>query len=227
MYEVLDERPMKERTNQQWLAALREPGLGQESALADLRASLVRGLGYAMADRPQVSEADIEGFVQDALLKILDNLASFRGDSRFTTWAQKIAVHEAFTELRRKRWENISLEEMIARYEGDFTPSILTDPEPSPEEQVTQWRLLETVKRLVVDELTDRQRQAIVAIVFAEMPTEEVARRMGTNRNALYKLMHDARQRLKQRLQAEGISLEDALSAFETPSGKRSSPHHV
>jgi RNA polymerase sigma-70 factor (ECF subfamily) len=180
-----------------------------------------------MADRPQVTEADIEGFVQDALLKILDNLASFRGESRFTTWAQRIAVHEAFTELRRKRWENISLEEMIARYEGDFTPSILTDSGPSPEERVTQRHLLETVKRLIVEELTDRQRQAIIAVVFAGMPTEEVARRMGTSRNALYKLMHDARQRLKRRMQAEGISLEDALATFETPSGKRSGAQHV
>ena len=218
---------MQERTNQQWLAALSQPGPEQERALVDLRAFLVRGLGYAMADRPQVSQADIEGFVQEALLKILDNLASFRGNSRFTTWAQKIAVHEAFTELRRKRWENVSLEEMIARYEGDFTPSVLTDPEPAPEERVTQQLLLETVKRLIVEELTDRQRQAIVAVVFAGMPTEEVARRMGTNRNALYKLMHDARQRLKRRMHAEGISLEDALRAFETPSGKRSGTHHV
>jgi RNA polymerase sigma-70 factor (ECF subfamily) len=180
-----------------------------------------------MADRPRVTEADIEGFVQDALLKILDNLDSFRGESRFTTWAQRIAVHEAFTELRRKRWENVSLEEMIARYEGDFTPSILTDPDPSPEERVAQRRLMETVERLIVEELTDRQRRAIIAVVFAGMPTEEVARRMGTNRNALYKLMHDARQRLKRRMQAEGISLEEALAAFETPSGKRSSAQHV
>jgi RNA polymerase sigma-70 factor (ECF subfamily) len=218
---------MQERTNQQWLAALSEPGPEQEGALADLRAFLVQGLGYAMADRPRVLDADIEGFAQDALLKILDNLASFRGDSRFTTWAQKIAVHEAFTELRRKHWENVSLEEIIARYEGDFTPSFLTDSDPSPEERVTQRRLMETVKRLIMEELTNRQRQAIIAVVFAGMPTEEVARRMGTNRNALYKLMHDARQRLKRRLQAEGISLEDALAAFETSPGKRSSAQHV
>jgi RNA polymerase sigma-70 factor (ECF subfamily) len=218
---------MRERTNQEWLAALSEPGPEREAALTDLRTFLVRGLGYAMADRPQVSEADIEGFAQDALLKILDNLASFRGESRFTTWAQKIAVHEAFTDLRRKRWENVSLEEMIARYEGDFTPDVLTDPEPSPEERVTQQRLLELVKRLIAEELTDRQRQALIAVIFAGMPTEQVARRMGTSRNALYKLMHDARQRLKRRLQAEGISLEDALAAFETSPGKRSSAQHV
>lgn len=218
---------MRERTNQEWLAALSEAGPEREAALADLRTFLVRGLGYAMVDRPRVTGADIEGFVQDTLLKILENLDSFRGESRFTTWAQRIAVHEAFTELRRQRWENISLEQLIARYEGDFTPSFLTDSDPSPEERVTQRRLLDTVERLIVEELSDRQRQAIIGVVFAGMPTEEVARRMGTNRNALYKLMHDARQRLKRCMQAEGISLEDAPAAFETPPGKRSSAHHV
>jgi RNA polymerase sigma-70 factor (ECF subfamily) len=207
---------MKERTNEAWLAALSEPGPEQTAALADLRSLLVRGLGYAMADRPGVTEADIEGFVQDALLKILDNLDSFRGESRLTTWAQKIAVHEAFTELRRKRWEDVSLDDMIAHYEGDFTPSILTDPDPSPEQQVTQQALLELVKRLIAEELTDRQRRVLIAVLFAGMPTEEVARRMGTNRNTLYKLIHDARQRLKRRMIAEGISVGEALAAFES-----------
>jgi RNA polymerase sigma-70 factor (ECF subfamily) len=206
---------MTERTNESWLAALSEPGPEQTAALADLRSLLVRGLGYAMADRPGVTEANIEEFVQDALLKILDNLDSFRGESRFTTWAQKIAVHEAFSELRRKRWEDVSLDDMVARYEGDFTPSVLTDPDPSPEQQVTQQGLLEMVRRLVSEELTDRQRQALMAVAFAGIPTEEVARRLGTNRNALYKLMHDARQRLKRRMMAEGISAEEALAAFE------------
>jgi RNA polymerase sigma-70 factor (ECF subfamily) len=206
---------MVERSNEGWIAALSEPGPEQTAALVDLRRLLVRGLGYAMADRPSVTEADIEGFVQDALLKILDNLGSFRGESRFTTWAQKIAVHEAFTELRRKRWENVSLDDIVGQYEGDFTPAVLTDPDPSPEQQITQQAMLDLVKRLIVEALTERQRRALTAVVLAGMPTEEVARRMGTNRNALYKLIHDARQRLKERMEAEGVSAEEALSAFE------------
>ncbi|MGD8245591.1 MAG: sigma-70 family RNA polymerase sigma factor [Anaerolineae bacterium] len=207
---------MTERTNEAWIAELSEPGRAQSAALADLRATLVRGLGYAMADRPAVGAADIEGFVQNALVKILDNVDSFRGESRFTTWAQKIAVHEAFSELRRKRWENVSLDAMLSRYDGDFTPSVLTDPAPSPEQRVTQQALLDMVKRLVAEELTDRQRRALTAVVFAGVPVEEVARRMGTNRNALYKLMHDARQRLKRRMLSEGVSVDEALSAFES-----------
>ena len=105
---------------------------------------------------------------------------------------------------------------MVAQYEGDFTPSVLTDPGPSPEQQVTQQALLELVKRLIAEELTDRQRRALTAVLFAGMPTEEVARRMGTNRNALYKLIHDGRQRLKRRMMAEGVSVGEALAAFES-----------
>ena len=44
---------------------------------------------------------------------------------------------------------------------------------------------------------------------------EEAARRLKTNRNALYKLLHDARLRLKQRLQTEGLTAQEVLEAFE------------
>jgi len=49
----------------------------------------------------------------------------------------------------------------------------------------------------VREELTERQRQALVAVRIQGMPLAEVARCMNTNRHALYKLLHDARQRLK------------------------------
>jgi len=205
---------MAERTNQEWLTALRGPG--REQALADLRSLLVRGLRYALADRPGVTEADLEDFAQEALLKIMAGLDSFRGESRFTTWAHKIAVRVAFTELRRQRWKDVPLQDLIARYdEGDFTPAALTDPAPSPDRRATQRMLLATVQRLIAEELTDRQRQAMTAVMIGGMPLEEVARRMGTNRNALYKLLHDARRRLKKQMLATGLSPQDVLAAFE------------
>jgi RNA polymerase sigma-70 factor (ECF subfamily) len=203
---------MVDRTNQEWLDALR--GTGREDALADLRVLLVRGLRRAL---PDVPEQNLEDFVQEALLKILSGLDSFRGESRFTTWAFKIAIHEAFTELRRRRWKNVSLQDLVAKYdEGDFTPAALADRAPSPEQRVTQQMLLEMVHQLIDEELTERQRQAMIAAVFGGMPGDEVARRLGTNRNALYKLMHDARQRLQRRLLAMGLSVDEVMGAFET-----------
>lgn len=205
-----------ERTNEEWLADLR--GTEQDEALADLRATLTRGLRYALMNRVPANQLDdlVEDFVQDALVKILQNLETFRGESRFTTWAQKIAVRVALTELRRQRWKDISIEDLLPEdTSGDFTPAILTDPGASPEVETLRASMMETVQRLIMEELTERQREAMLAVMVGGMPLEEVAQRMGTNRNALYKLMHDARQRLQKRLAAEGLSPQEVLSVFD------------
>ena len=202
-----------ERTNEQWLVALRGPD--RESALKDLRVILVLGLGRALGGRSgDVSGAAIEDFAQEALVKILQNLDSFRGESRFTTWAQKIAVRVAFTELRRKRWRDVSLQELVSRYEVPG-PAALKDSTPDPEELATREMMLTTLRRLISDELTERQRVALVAVMLNGMPLEEAARRLDTNRNALYKLLHDARRKLKDRLIAEGLSSRDVLEVLD------------
>jgi RNA polymerase sigma-70 factor (ECF subfamily) len=202
---------MKERTNQEWLADLQGPE--RDEALTDLRSFLVRGLGYALASRSDVDDTIIEDFAQDALLKILSALEGFRGESRFTTWAQKIAVHVAYTELRRRRWQDVSLDSLVQSQGLDFVPDALIDPSAEPQQLAAQDIYLQTLRRVIATELTDRQRQALIATRIQGMPLEEVARRMGTNRNALYKLLHDARQTLKRKLEAEGLSAEDLLAA--------------
>jgi RNA polymerase sigma-70 factor (ECF subfamily) len=203
---------MKDRTNQEWLSDLQGPA--QSEALADLRAFLVRGLGYALSSRSDVDDENIEDFAQDALLRILDNLHTFRGESKFTTWAQKIAVNVAFTELRRRRWQDVSLDEITDAQGLDFVPDMMIDRSAGPDQQAVQHIFLETLQRLIASELTEKQRRALVAVQLQGMPLEEVARRMGTNRNAMYKLMHDARQRLKKKMEAEGLSPQDVLAAF-------------
>lgn len=202
-----------ERTNQEWLADLR--GTRQEEALAELRHILLKGLRYTLASYSNVNEDDLEDFVQDASLRILAALDTFRGESRFTTWAQKIAVRVALTELRRKRWKDVSLDELTASDIGaELVPSFLADPSAGPERQVMQRVLLEQLERIIAEELTEKQRRALVAVYIHGMPLGETARRMGTNRNALYKLLHDARQRLKERMLSRGISAQGMLALF-------------
>jgi RNA polymerase sigma-70 factor (ECF subfamily) len=205
---------MKVRSNADWLADLK--GADRDLALEDLRALLLRGLTYALGRSGGLHEETIEDLAQDALLRILDKLETFRGESQFTTWAQKIAIHTALTELRRRRWQDVSLNGMADAYEGDFVPPSLADETAGPEQMATQGSLLKTVQRLIQEELTDRQRQALTAIVVQGMPLPEVARRMNTNANALYKLLHDARKRLKQRMHQEGLTAQDVMAAFET-----------
>ncbi len=206
---------MTDRTNDQWLADLRSQD--QPQALADLRELLLRGLRAALANRINRDlDHVIEDFVQDGLIKIMDNLDTFRGESRFTTWAQKIAVNSAFTELRRRRWQDLSLQEMVEDQDGnEFTPAILTDPEATPEEQSTRRAMLEFVQKMIDEELTDRQRKAIIAVVFNGRPMDEVAQRMNTNRNALYKLIFDARQNLQRKMTENGFTPQDVLAAFD------------
>lgn len=210
---------MQERTNREWLRDLR--GSHREKAIADLRALLVRGLGYSLSQRGHGDiNVLIEDFVQEALLKILDNLDTFRGESKFITWAQKIAVRVAYSEFRRKRWEDISIQDLLPEDSGiDFTPEALTDPGANPEQSTVQTRIFERVLTLIDEVLTERQRQALLAVMVGEMPLEEVARRMDTNRNALYKVIHDARKNLKQHLIAEGLTPETILATFDRDGG--------
>jgi RNA polymerase sigma-70 factor (ECF subfamily) len=203
---------MPSRTNEAWLKDLRGPE--REAALSDLRTILVRGLRYALKQKYGVTDADIEDFVQDALVKIMDALDTFRGESRFTTWAQKIAVRVALSELRRKRWENVSLQDLLSQYEGDYTPPYLKEPDPTPEQQVTQQMLTSLVQNLIQEELTDLQRQALTAVMIGGMPPGELARRLGTSRNTIYKRVHDARARLQEALIDHNLAPKEVLAAF-------------
>ena len=205
---------MQNRTNEEWLSDLR--GENQDLAIEDLRRVLTRGLIYALSSRISTDlEAQVDDFVQDAILRILDKMDTFRGESRFTTWAQKVAVRVAFTEMRRQRWKDISLEDLLPEDSGDFTPLVLSDPSPDPEKLASQSQLLEMIDKMMSEELTDRQRTALLAVVKGGMPLEEVARRMDTNRNALYKLLHDARKQMRVRLLEKGLTAEEVLAVFE------------
>jgi RNA polymerase sigma-70 factor, ECF subfamily len=202
---------VRERTNEQWLAELREPN--PDEALADLYDLLVRGLRAALGGYGGGVEANVGDFAQEALIKITGNLDSFRGESRFTTWAQKIAMNVALTELKRRRWRDVSLQDLFARREAaDRGPA---DTQLTPEQLTFQNMVLGELRRLVDEELTDRQQEAVVAVILEEMPISEVARRMGTNQNALYKLLHDARRKLKTQMEAAGLPPQEVLAAFE------------
>lgn len=210
---------MTTRTNEQWLSDLRAEGATKEAALADLRAIIARGLPFALSRwlspaSPQF-ESLTEEVTQETLLRVLDQLHTFEGRSMFTTWVHKIAIRIALTELRRKRWQDSSLDELVDNEEILVSPRILEDSSPTPEQTAERADMLARIRRVIDEELTERQRRALIMLSMQGMPMEEAARRLKTNRNALYKLLHDARLRLRQRLQAEGLNVEEVFSAFE------------
>ena len=201
-----------DRSNREWLEELRSPQ--NEEALADLRVLVARGLRYGMVNRVDTNQLEelVEDFTQDSLLRIMDNLDSFRGESKFITWATKVAVNVAFSELRRKRWKDVSFEALLPDNDGgdgESALSFLADPGQSPEEKISQDLLMKKVEQIILHELSERQRTVLLAMIHEETTVEELADQMGTNRNALYKVLHDARKKLLGLLYADGFTAED------------------
>lgn len=194
-------------TNEEWIEALSEPV--DEQAVDLLRSKLIKGLKPALhkyVDR----ELDqfVEDVAQDAILKILDNIHSFRGESKLITWAMKIAVREGLTELRRKKYDDLSIEDFkYPDRDGRNELSSLTFASdlPDPEESTHEQLVLQKVLKIINEDLTDKQRQAINALMIQGLSPTVVAEQMDTNRNALYKLLYDARLKIKNELELDGI----------------------
>ena len=199
------------RENASWIRDLRAGGPVQAEALTDLRGLLLRGLAKSFQARGDTDKAFLEDVVQQALMHILDHLDQFQGRSRFTTWAMAITVRLAMSALRRKRWQDVSLESMTALSEG--APAWDRDDTTSPAQHAEQHAMVETLNRLIDEALTEKQWMALTA-ELGGMPVEEIARRMDSKVNAVYKLLHDARQRLKHGLETAGYTAEDVQSAF-------------
>ena len=210
---------MTERSNEEWLAALGSAGANRDSALVDLRVILNNGLRRGLLGRVDTSAPEFEtlseDFVQDALLKILDKLDTFADRSKFTTWAHKITVNIALTELRRKRWQDSSLDQLTEREDGEYTPSYTADPSPTPDNTAERNDMLTRVNRIIEEDLTEKQRTVIKLSVLQGQPAVVVAREMDMNPNAVYKLLHDARLQIKSKLEEEGLTASEVIAVFE------------
>ncbi|RNC81210.1 MAG: sigma-70 family RNA polymerase sigma factor [Phycisphaera sp.] len=194
-----------------WVADLSASGAIADAAFADLTTVISRGLRRALAGRG-VSEADLEDFVQESVVRIHQKLDTFRGDSKFTTWAIAISIRVALTHLRKRRWNDVSLE---ALSRGNGLAELQTDESAAIQVERNQEisRVLRVMQRVIQNDLTERQRVVLLA-KLAGMPKESIADQLGLTSNALYKATHDARKALKKRLIEEGIDEEEVREAF-------------
>ncbi len=190
-----------DRDNNVWIETLQSEGPLREAALSDLRGMLLIGLKTALKSRSDFVDSLLDDFVQDSLVRILRSLNQFHNRSRFVTWATAIAIRVALTELRKRRWRDVSLEKLVA--DTGFEPSAA---ETSPDRE--SQPIIEAMYRIIGSDLTEKQRTVLLAEIKG-MAQEEIARQMGSSRNALYKLSHDARQRLKQGLEKAGFTAQE------------------
>ena len=188
-----------DRDSAEWLRGLNAEGPTREPAVTRLRALLLRvARSEATRRRASLPERGWEEVddlchqaASDAALAILRKLPEFRGDSRFTTWACKFAMFEISTRLRRHAWRHRRIDPDEQVWDR------LADPAPAALARLEHTETLESLKRAIRDDLTERQRLIFQAAVLDEVPIDVLAERLDSTRGAIYKILHDSRARLR------------------------------
>lgn len=208
--------------NQKWVKTLMDQGLSQSEAIACLQGILMRGLGSVLRKRTEFESIcgreQIEDFVQESLATIITKLDQFDGRSRFTTWCFTIATRVAFSRARRKRFSEVPLPEQVFEHREQLQGPV----SESHENDIVDIHSIEWLMTVMDTHLSAGQSQALKATVLGEMPMEQVAEKLGTNRNALYKQVHDARKKLRSVLEDMGVTKEDLapVSGGPRPGGR-------
>jgi RNA polymerase sigma-70 factor, ECF subfamily len=202
--------PQPDSDSADWLASLAPDCPGRPEGLSRLHALLLRAARTELArpaPRVQVTGPELDDLAHqaadDALMSITRKLASFRGDSRFTTWAYKFAILEVSAKIGRHFWQQPRVPLDAGQWDRLPDRFGLT-----PEQAAESADLLAAVRRAVEEELTSRQRQVFTALVIDGIPLDALAVRLGTSRNALYKMMFDARGKIRAALVANGYLCE-------------------
>jgi len=205
--------PPLDPESREWLRCLREEDVERDEAVARLHALLLRAARFEVARRrptlPHLRGGDLDDIAtqaaDDALMGVLRRLDDFRGASRFTTWAYKFALYEAAVKLRKRSWQG---REVPLEPEGwGLFSSVGLEPDAEAE----QSELVATLQEAIEEVLTRHQRRVLVALALNGVPIDVLAERLNTNRNALYKTLHDARQKLRKHLQERGLALDTWL----------------
>ena len=200
----------------EWLRNLNGTEADREAACVRLHAMVLRIAHYEVRRRsgylhiagPELDDVAHQA-AADAMVAILAKTDQFRGESRFTTWAYKFVIFEVSNKLGRHFWRNRT----VAMDDEDW--SRLPDRFGLDPVHEAEWRdLAAALRQAVDDDLTDRQRQVFVAIVLNGVPLDALVAELGSNRNAIYKLMFDARRKLRSALVAKGVmDIESSASA--------------
>jgi RNA polymerase sigma-70 factor (ECF subfamily) len=189
-----------------WLRRLGAAGAERRAAEHELHARLVR---IALAEvRRRAASTPVAGqelddvahqAADDAMLAILTKLTGFRGESKFITWAYRFVILEVSAKLGRHYWRHPRVALDAGQWER------LPDQfgiDPARHAEVAG--ILAEVRRVVEEELTAHQRRIFVAVVVDQIPREALVAELGLERNAIYKVIFDARRKIRRALVAKG-----------------------
>jgi RNA polymerase sigma-70 factor (ECF subfamily) len=153
---------------------------------------------YRLAWNITRNKEDAEDAMQDAFLKAFQHLDGFEGGSRFYTWLVRIAVNEALMKLRKRRPNQVSLDEPV-QSDDDLMPRDLQDWGPSPEQRYARTELNQILTD-AIEELDSPYRMAFVLRDVSELSTEETAEALGISVPAVKSRLLRARLKLREKL---------------------------
>ncbi len=193
-----------DESSAQWLRDLAGGGPEYAAAVRRLHELLLRTALYEVRRRPTtVSGPELTDIAHqaasDAMLAIIRKLPEFRGESRFTTWAYKFAVLEVSNKLGRHYWRNPPVR--LGDADWDSLPDRIGI---EPDAQAEYAELLDAIRQAVRTELTDHQRRLFVAVVVNGVPLDALVAELGVSRNTIYKVVFDARRKIRAALVANG-----------------------
>jgi RNA polymerase sigma-70 factor (ECF subfamily) len=198
--------PALDADSAEWLRSLEGSETEKKAGQARLHTLLVRIARAEVRRRSshlQIAGPELDDVAHqaaaDAMMTIIAKLGEFRGDSRFTTWAYKFVMFEVSTKIGRHFWRNPSVPMDAADWDR------LPDRFGLDPARESEWRDLVMALHRAVDEvLTDRQRRIFIAIALNSVPLDALVVELGSNRNAIYKMLFDARRKLRATLIASG-----------------------
>ncbi len=196
-------RPSHERDDA-WVSDLADSGPLGHAAQQQLHELLLRATRHQVwrlrHQLPGAGSVDLDDLAHqaadDALIGVLGKLETFEGRSRFSTWVYKFGILHAGVAVRKQAWRHREVA-LLDTYEPVESSS-------GPESHVQALDLHRALESALAADLTPHQRRVMFALLIDQVPIDVLAERLDTNRNALYKTLHDARQRLRASLRASG-----------------------
>ncbi|MEY4579964.1 MAG: hypothetical protein RL701_4667 [Pseudomonadota bacterium] len=114
---------------------------------------------------------DVDDLTQDALLKLLERLSSFRGDGRFEAWVDGVTMRVTLRNLSKRRADDRRFRTVVSE---DLDRQVQSGPVQSPR-YVARRRAVEAL-----DQLPDNQRHALVMHHVLGMTVAEISEELTT-----------------------------------------------
>ncbi len=186
----------KDDDENELLAALKA---GREEAF-DRFVRTHTGPMLAVARRILGHDDDAYDATQEAFLSAFKAIGSFAGDSKLSTWLHRIVVNAALMKMRtRRRTPERSIDDLLPRFLEDGHRADPAGAWSKSDDAVALHETREIVRRSI-DQLPEIYRTVLLLRDIEEINTEETARLLGINANAVKTRLHRARQALRELL---------------------------